>query len=335
MVLSINTTKIIMNIPTSITDPTFIPWLHNLLEQNHISRQPVSVLTSKLRKDYTIEQLKTFIKRNGTHIPSRSSLSDLHAIILNAHLTQFNPPQLPMTQLLIDTHNAIEAQHPVEIPLSIEQQLYITQQLQQASQLPQQQLPQQQLPQQQLPQQQLPQPQLPQQQLPQPQLSQQQLSQQQLPQPQLPQYQLPQQQLPQQQLPQQQLPQQQLPQQQLPVITPNEPYKKQSIPKPVRLSVWKKYYGNSMVGSCVCCKRTLEYDDYDCSHIKPERFGGEIHIDNLMPACKSCNRSMGTMNLLQFQKFFEEKIARKPMVNATTQTDDITLTLNFGQMVIA
>ena len=113
--------------------------------------------------------------------------------------------------------------------------------------------------------------------------------------------------------------------------TPSVEYKKKSIPKSVRTAVWEKYYYDKFYGKCVCCQKRISYEDYECSHIVPERFGGETVLHNLEPACRTCNRSMGTMNLNDFQKYFIQK-SKVTMVDASTQTEYEEITIKIDQL---
>ena len=73
---------------------------------------------------------------------------------------------------------------------------------------------------------------------------------------------------------------------------------KQKIPIKLRNMVWTKYVGNTVTGICFCCRKTTitsfsgERNTFEAGHIKSEYDGGEINIDNLLPICKKCNRSM-------------------------------------------
>lgn len=82
-----------------------------------------------------------------------------------------------------------------------------------------------------------------------------------------------------------------------------KPYKKQSIPKAVKVCLWKNYFNNSLTGICQCCLREpISINNYDASHIMAERKGGETTLDNLKPCCRMCNLSMGTMDMNEFIK---------------------------------
>ena len=46
----------------------------------------------------------------------------------------------------------------------------------------------------------------------------------------------------------------------------------------------------------------ISFVNFDCGHIKSERFGGSNTLDNLKPICRLCNNSMGTTNMNEFMK---------------------------------
>jgi 5-methylcytosine-specific restriction endonuclease McrA len=62
-------------------------------------------------------------------------------------------------------------------------------------------------------------------------------------------------------------------------------------------------FGDSMTGSCFCCKMILEaLDDWHVGHIIAHANRGKDTVDNLRPVCISCNLSMGTENMDAFKE---------------------------------
>jgi hypothetical protein len=87
------------------------------------------------------------------------------------------------------------------------------------------------------------------------------------------------------------------------------PPKKKPIPKALKIAVWDKYIGE-IVGKtkCLCCKITdITQLKFHCGHIIAEANGGTLDIDNLMPICESCNKSMRTNNMNDFKKILIPK----------------------------
>jgi len=76
--------------------------------------------------------------------------------------------------------------------------------------------------------------------------------------------------------------------------TPNELYRKSKIPKALREQVWLSRMGHRFEGKCTIrwCKNRMTVFDYECGHNVPESKGGKTTLDNLIPICSRCNRSM-------------------------------------------
>jgi chromatin remodeling complex protein RSC6 len=84
--------------------------------------------------------------------------------------------------------------------------------------------------------------------------------------------------------------------------------RRKTIPKAVKVVLWNKYFGEDVVnGSCYVCSRTLKVVDFEAGHITSVTNGGSDNIDNLMPICSLCNKSVGTMNLIDFKNFYIKK----------------------------
>ena len=75
--------------------------------------------------------------------------------------------------------------------------------------------------------------------------------------------------------------------------------KRKTIPKSVKIQVWDKYIGATLVeGKCYACKaRTIHRDDFEAGHNKAKAKGGGDNVANLRPICRQCNTSMGTMSI--------------------------------------
>ena len=86
--------------------------------------------------------------------------------------------------------------------------------------------------------------------------------------------------------------------------------RKKTIPKSVKIAVWNKNIGEA-VGKhkCLCCSNVdITQMNFHCGHIVAEANGGKVHVDNLLPICSKCNKSMGTQNLNEFKKKFFTKV---------------------------
>jgi 5-methylcytosine-specific restriction endonuclease McrA len=67
------------------------------------------------------------------------------------------------------------------------------------------------------------------------------------------------------------------------------------VPKPLREQVWLRTCGEVYNRKCAVtwCTNTMTPFNFEAGHIIPESKGGETHIDNLLPICAQCNKSMG------------------------------------------
>ena len=71
--------------------------------------------------------------------------------------------------------------------------------------------------------------------------------------------------------------------------------KKEKIPVALREQVWIKQMGRVFEGKCSTswCKNQITVFDFESGHNIPESKGGATNIDNLIPLCARCNKSMG------------------------------------------
>jgi 5-methylcytosine-specific restriction endonuclease McrA len=98
-----------------------------------------------------------------------------------------------------------------------------------------------------------------------------------------------------------------------PLIIPKSPQtektRKDFISKQLRIDVWNKYIGLNMGETkCLCCGIfKIQQLNFECGHIIAESLGGPTTVDNLLPICGSCNKSMGIKNLYEFKKILSTK----------------------------
>jgi len=90
---------------------------------------------------------------------------------------------------------------------------------------------------------------------------------------------------------------------------PKKKYGKAKIPSVVRRIVWNTYVGKDNVkGKCLCCNaEEITSTNYECGHIKSEKNGGEISIENLRPICSNCNKSIGSKDMDDFMTKYKIK----------------------------
>lgn len=77
-------------------------------------------------------------------------------------------------------------------------------------------------------------------------------------------------------------------------------YVKKSIPKRTRDLVWVNNNGEVYAAPCYCCNRRIDVTNFEAGHVKAEREGGLTTLQNLLPVCSQCNRSMATENMISF-----------------------------------
>jgi hypothetical protein len=88
---------------------------------------------------------------------------------------------------------------------------------------------------------------------------------------------------------------------------PEKKGRKKKISPHVRFEVWKTYIGNNIKAECFCCWKNkitpFTYcNTFHAGHIHSEAKGGEIKIENLLPICSDCNKSMGTTHWDEYIK---------------------------------
>lgn len=59
-------------------------------------------------------------------------------------------------------------------------------------------------------------------------------------------------------------------------------------------------------GHCAYCGCDLEYKDMQGDHMIPLYNGGTDTIDNMLPACRSCNHYKSTLTPEKFRKYISE-----------------------------
>lgn len=64
----------------------------------------------------------------------------------------------------------------------------------------------------------------------------------------------------------------------------------------------KKIY-NKCNGHCVYCGCELAYEDMQADHVIPLRRGGLDILDNMLPACRSCNHYKATLTAEEFRRY--------------------------------
>ena len=75
------------------------------------------------------------------------------------------------------------------------------------------------------------------------------------------------------------------------------------IPKCIKNAVWNKYVGQDKgVTECPICRESITWQTYECGHIIAKSKGGETILENLIPICGPCNKSIGNKNVEEFKR---------------------------------
>lgn len=72
--------------------------------------------------------------------------------------------------------------------------------------------------------------------------------------------------------------------------------------KKKREQIWDLYkYTTDNCCRCWVCEVKLQHDNFECGHIIAKSRGGSSQIDNLIPLCGGCNKTMGTRNAREYK----------------------------------
>lgn len=73
---------------------------------------------------------------------------------------------------------------------------------------------------------------------------------------------------------------------------------RRKLSKEERMKVYRKCGGR-----CAYCGREIEYKDMQADHVKPLRIGGSDKLENMLPACRSCNHYKATFDVEGFRNY--------------------------------
>ena len=71
--------------------------------------------------------------------------------------------------------------------------------------------------------------------------------------------------------------------------------KKKKIPSALREQVWLQHFGKNFEHKCSIswCSNIITVFNWECGHNVPESKNGPTTLENLVPLCSRCNKSMG------------------------------------------
>jgi len=84
-------------------------------------------------------------------------------------------------------------------------------------------------------------------------------------------------------------------------VQPTQKKRKATIPKALREQVWLKQMGYTFEGKCptIWCQNKITVFNFESGHNIPESKGGPTTIENLIPLCGNCNKSMASGHTFQ------------------------------------
>jgi hypothetical protein len=96
--------------------------------------------------------------------------------------------------------------------------------------------------------------------------------------------------------------------------------RKKVISKKLREEVWLKHFGKTFSAKCPVqwCTREISVFSFEAGHNIPESKGGNTTIDNLIPICGDCNRSMGDRFTIDE---FSKQYASSTVINVAPSLD--------------
>lgn len=70
--------------------------------------------------------------------------------------------------------------------------------------------------------------------------------------------------------------------------------KRIAIPKALKQQLWINHFGEVFASKCSVrwCDSRINVFNFECGHNIPHSKGGETKLENLVPICGSCNKSM-------------------------------------------
>ena len=88
---------------------------------------------------------------------------------------------------------------------------------------------------------------------------------------------------------------------------------RKAIPKALKEQVWIKYVGRKFESKCLVkwCSNTITVFDWEAGHNIPHSKGGETSLDNLIPICSRCNKSMSDSYTIDEWNKFAPKTTEK------------------------
>jgi hypothetical protein len=77
------------------------------------------------------------------------------------------------------------------------------------------------------------------------------------------------------------------------------------IPYQVHMEIWKRRFGMSVEGPCICCQNTIGAlsRGHEIGHIQPVCRGGTSEWQNIIPICRTCNSNMANTHMRDWMEY--------------------------------
>jgi hypothetical protein len=101
--------------------------------------------------------------------------------------------------------------------------------------------------------------------------------------------------------------------------------KRRALPQQLRAAVWREYMGANLDGHCWCCERESinALTNVEYGHVIAHARGGADTVANLRPICSSCNKSMGTRDMLEYKRELMHAFARDSLMDLAAHGQDM------------
>lgn len=110
-------------------------------------------------------------------------------------------------------------------------------------------------------------------------------------------------------------------------VIPIQKKRKTTIPKALREQVWLKQMGRVFEAKCptTWCQNIITVFNFESGHNIPESKGGATTIENLIPLCGNCNKSMSNGHTFEewcsHYSIKKTQIAQKTKISSSNQSN--------------
>lgn len=109
---------------------------------------------------------------------------------------------------------------------------------------------------------------------------------------------------------------------------------RKALPKKLRMDLWEKHFPDQRKGRCFTCEAEIDIIAFEAGHIKPVAQGGSDTIDNLLPLCQACNRSMSATDMMDWAARYYPKAPALSMAGTLSMAGALTMTSSTPQRIV-